>query len=212
MDYVIDYSGGVKRKRIRSSSGSGGVVAVLILFLILAIATIVLVVLKPWQPKVATTTSTPATTTTTTPASSTSSTPASSATANPASSTPTSTSTPSTPTSTSKDAKACMPLWTYIRSNGKTTEHTGCAKDADDPKAWCQLNNYTSGGRKSKDWFYTDDPNHPNCKRNWNYYDWDGTLIKENIGSITKDKSGNNFCAMKQYYSGGREGIDWKYC
>jgi hypothetical protein len=58
-------------------------------------------------------------------------------------------------------------------------------------------------GAPSYAWKYTDDPNDPDCLKNWNYYSALNTLLSSNIPNITKMGDTKNWCPVNRYVPGG---------
>ena len=108
----------------------------------------------------------------------------------------------------------CQTTWSYYDKDLKPIKSNvaGCLQDT---KPWCATNDtYVSGGKENLTWKYTEDPNDPQCLKNWNYYNSNGNLIKGSIANITKENDTKNWCAMSGAYiaSKGIDGKSWIYC
>jgi hypothetical protein len=101
----------------------------------------------------------------------------------------------------------CVKNWKYGDSS---TVITGCGSPDKDPKKWCMKPAYKSSGIAWA-WKYTDDPNDPDCLRNWTYYDADNKVIEANIPSITMSRDTKNWCPVNKYVA-GNGALYFRYC
>lgn len=103
--------------------------------------------------------------------------------------------------------------WYYYVDGVLSEPMQGCNAPDGDEKNWIMKNAYVSGRLpENYGWKYTDDPNDPECMRNWTYYDKDYNVVERGIKSITKAKDTKNWCAKPVYKPGGKQGIEWDYC
>jgi hypothetical protein len=115
---------------------------------------------------------------------------------------------PAGPPSTAVDpVTGCVSNWKY---NNTDTLISGCGVPDADTKAWCMKPAYKVGG-PSWAWKYTDDPNDPECLRNWTLYNALGVLQQSNVPSITTFGDTKNWCPVNRYVSGNGTNY-YKYC
>lgn len=65
----------------------------------------------------------------------------------------------------------------------------------------CMLPSFKSGS-PNWSWKYTDDPNDPECLRNWTYYDENNNVIQANIPNITRLRGDRNWCPVNKFVDG----------
>lgn len=103
--------------------------------------------------------------------------------------------------------------WYYYADGVLSEPLQGCSAPDGDAQNWIMKKAYVSG-RLPEDigWKYTEDPNDPDCMRDWTYYDKDYKVIEKNISSITTLNDDKNWCPKPVYATNGKRGVEWDYC
>ena len=101
--------------------------------------------------------------------------------------------------------------WYYEKYPG--TALPGCANPTNDKEGnWQMKNAYRYGGTKDVHWKYKDSAVTLDCLENWDYYESDGTTLKEsNIAKYTVE-NGKEWCPLPVYRPGGVKGKQWDRC